>query len=159
MESVESDAEFAYMDDFSLEGEANIVAADVENIIKAYEQTGLRLNPDKCEISAMNFECIQGIQTFKDFKKVEIADLVMLDAPVINGRALDRALQNKVCALERAIGRLKLLPAHDALVLLRNSLAMPKLLYTLRTSPCAGNPLLTKFDETLQDGLCSILNV
>ena len=44
-------------------------------------------------------------------------------------------------------------------MLLRNSLAMPKLLYTLRTSPCAGNPLLTKFDETLRDGLSSVLNV
>jgi len=81
LESAMSDTEFAYMDDFCLEGEANTVSADVENIIKAYEQTGLRLNPDKCEISAKNFECIQGIQTFKDFKKVEIADLVMFDAP------------------------------------------------------------------------------
>ena len=138
------------MEDFSLEGKANIVEANVENIIKLYEQTDLRLNPDKCEIfSAKNFEYIQGIHTFKDFKKVEIADLVMLGAPVMKGRAIDRALQNKVCDLERAIDRLKLLPAHDALVLLRNSLAVPKLLYTLRTSPCAGNSLLTKFDETL----------
>lgn len=36
---------------------------------------------------------------------------------------------------------------------------MPKLLYMLRTSPCAGNPLLIKFDETLRDGLSAIMNV
>ena len=80
-----------------MEGKANIVEANVENIIKLYEQTDLRLNPDKCEISAKNFDCIQGSQTFKDFKKVEIADLIMLHAPVIKGRAVDSALQNKVC--------------------------------------------------------------
>ena len=147
------------MDDFCLKGEANTVAADVENIIKAYLNAGLHLNLAKCEITARNFDCIWGIQTFSAFKKVEIADLVMLGAPVMKGRAVDSALESTVCYLERAISRLKLLSAHDALVLLCNSLAMPKLLYTLRTSPCAGNPLLTKFDETLRDGLSAIPNV
>ena len=36
---------------------------------------------------------------------------------------------------------------------------MPKLLYTLRTSPCAGNPLLTKLDEILRDGFSAKMNV
>ena len=40
--------------------------------------------------------------------------------------------------LDRAINRLSLLQAHDALCLLKNSIAMPKLLYILRTSPCFG---------------------
>ena len=159
LESVMSDTKFAYTDDFCLEGEASTVAADVENITKAYVNTGLHLNPAKCEITARNFDCIRDIQTFSAFKKVEIADLVMLGAPVMKGRAVDSALESKVCDLERAISRLKLLPAQDALVLLRNSLAMPKLLYTLRTSPCAGNPLLTNFDGTLRNGLSAILNV
>ena len=37
------------------------------------------------------------------------------------------------------MGCLALLHSHDALVLLRNSLAMPKLLYTLQTFPCSDN--------------------
>ena len=82
----------------------------------------------------------------------------MLGALVMKGRAVESALESKLWDLEKAISRL--LPAHDALVLLRNSLAMPKLLFTLRTSPRAGNPLLTTFDETLRDGLYSaIMNV
>ena len=96
--------------------------------MKDYVNTGLPLNPTKCKITAKNFDCIQGIQTFSAFKKVGYADLIMLGAPVMKGRAVDSALESKICDLERAIRRLKLLPAHEALVLLRNSLAMPKLL-------------------------------
>ena len=36
---------------------------------------------------------------------------------------------------------------------------MPKLLYTLRTSPCADNRILFDFDETLRSGLTTILDV
>ena len=36
---------------------------------------------------------------------------------------------------------------------------MPKLQYILRTSPCAGNPLLSAFDDVLRRGLSKILNV
>ena len=57
-----SDAEFAYIVDFSLEGEANTVAADVENTMKAYVNTGLQLNPTSVKsLSAKNFDRIQGI--------------------------------------------------------------------------------------------------
>ena len=64
-----SDTKFFYMDDFCLEGEASIVAADVENIINAYVNTGLHLNPAKCEITARNFDCIRNIQPFSAFKQ------------------------------------------------------------------------------------------
>ena len=48
---------------------------------------------------------------------------------------------------------------NDALCLLRNALAMPKLLYILRTAPYTGNKLLKVFADTLRKGLTSILNV
>ena len=54
---------------------------------------------------------------------------------------------------------LSLLPAHDALSLLKNSLAMPKLLYLLRTEDCSSNQLLDEFDNKLQTGLSEVLNV
>jgi len=44
-------------------------------------------------------------------------------------------------------------------VLLKNSLAMPKLLYTLRTSDCSDNTLLAQFDNTLRAALSVILNL
>ena len=38
--------------------------------------------------------------------------------------------------------RLEFLSAHDAMILLRNPFAIPKLLYTLRTAPCFLSPVL-----------------
>ena len=51
------------------------------------------------------------------------------------------------------------LHAHDALVILKNSLVMPNLLYLLKTSECGDNPLLDQFDNILRKGLTEILNV
>jgi hypothetical protein len=58
------------------------------------------------------------------------------------------------------VGRLKHLPAHSALFLLRNCLAIPKLNYLLRCSPSWRIPdILNTFDETVRIGLENILNV
>ena len=70
-----------------------------------------------------------------------------------------KALDNKITELKSAIGKLSLLHAHDALCLLRNALAMPKLLYILRKASCSNNPRLSIFDDTLPQGLSTILNV
>ena len=76
--------------------------------------------------------------------------MTLLGSPVLKGTAQDAAISHKVDELEKAVDRLSLLHSHDALVLLKNSLAMPKLLYTLRTSDCSDNPLLAQFDNTLR---------
>jgi len=76
-----------------------------------------------------------------------------------NFKTQDTAITDKIEQLSRAIDRLSLLHAHDALVILKNSLAMSKLLYTIRTFDCSENPLLMCFDDTLRTGLSRILNV
>ena len=68
-------------------------------------------------------------------------------------------MKDKISTLEKSIARLSILQLHDALCLLKNSVAMPKLLYILRTSPCANNPLLHEFNIMLKVGLETILNV
>jgi len=85
--------------------------------------------------------------------------MTLLGAPVLKGKAQDKAIQGKISDLTAAVERLAHLQAHDALVILKNSLAIPKLLYLLRTSECAGNPLLRRFEDTLRSGLINILNV
>ena len=67
--------------------------------------------------------------------------------------------KDKIDDLTRAVERLKHLQDNDALIILKNSLAIPKLLYLLRTSQCSHNPLLRQFDDTLRTGLITILNV
>ena len=83
----------------------------------------------------------------------------MLGAPVFKGPVQDAAITHKIDQLTRALGRLSLVHSHDALVLLKNSLSMPKLLYLLRTADCSDNPLLITFDNILRSGLSKILNV
>ena len=107
----------------------------------------------------MNFDNLNEYPVFKEFKRVKKEDLTLQGASVQKGKAVDKALDIKITELKTAIGRLSLLPAHDALCLLRNALVMPKLLYILRTAPCSGNPRLTIFDDALRQGLSSILNV
>src|SRR6218665_3867326 len=58
-----------------------------------------------------------------------------------------------------AITRLGGIGKHDALILLRNSLSHPKLLYTLRCCPCVDHPLLKAFDNLLRTGLEIVLNL
>ena len=72
---------------------------------------------------------------------------------------MDKALADKRENLTVLIGRLSLLPAHAALFLLRNALAIPKLLYTLRTSPCSDSAELASYDATVKSALSSILNI
>ena len=55
--------------------------------------------------------------------------------------------------------RLQQVRAHDAILLLRHSFAIPKLLYTLRTSPCFLSPSLVAYDDELRSILSSICNI
>ena len=99
------------------------------------------------------------MHVFKDFIQVPKNQMTLLGAPISRGHAMDKVLTGNVDDLDRAISRLKYLQAHDALVLLKNSISMPRLLYTLRTSDCHDHPLLTRFDTMLREGLSLILNV
>ena len=102
---------------------------------------------------------IDKFSIFKDFKRVAAEDLTIMGAPVLECRSADDVLKDKIATLERQMKQLSTLQSHDALCLLKNSIAMPKLLYILRTSPCANNPLLHRFDMMLKNGLETILNV
>ena len=102
---------------------------------------------------------IDKFSIFKDFKRVTAEDLTILGAPVLEGRAVYNVLKDKIATLEISIKRLSTLQSYDALCLLKNSIAMPELLYILRTSSCANNSLLQQFDMVLKNGLETILIV
>ena len=72
---------------------------------------------------------------------------------------MDTELNTWILSLKSAASRLKLLPSHDALVILKHSLSIPKVLYILRTSHCADHPALTEFDQQLRISLSELLNV
>ena len=68
-------------------------------------------------------------------------------------------LSDRYTDLTRAVERLKLISAHDALVLLKNSLSAPKLLHILRAACCVDHELLRKLDDQLRAAVSSICNV
>ena len=64
-------------------------------------------------------------------------------------KKMDDLLENRCSDLNTAISRLSLLPAQDALILLM-SFSAPKMLHTLRCSPCVNHPRLAMFDSLLR---------
>jgi hypothetical protein len=87
---------------------------------------------------------------------VNNADL--LGAPITTGPAMDCALSKRCDDMTRAATRLKLIASHDALILLRASFSAPKLMHTLRASPCSGHQALERFDSLLRSCVCTISN-
>ena len=72
---------------------------------------------------------------------------------------MDDVLAKRCTELNTAIGRLSLLTAHDALILFKASFSAPKMLHTLRCSPCANHPSLETYDNLLRKGICAITNL
>ena len=159
LEESASRTKLGYVDDLNLERKIFDAARDVQRIINAQATTGLVLNTCKCEIVANDFNLVDKYPFFLDFKRVHKEDMTFLGGPGLQCRATDKLLQEKIADMERAIKRLALLQAHDALCLLKNSISISKLLYLLKTSPCFNNPLLASVDDTLRRGLSLVLNV
>ena len=119
---------------------------------------GLKLNKSKCQsISAAGTSHLN--KSFSGFKYVPVSKMRLLGAPVMPGEEVTKVLNEKTEDLRRAVSRLALLQAQDALTLVRYSLSIPKLTYILRTSYCHSNPAVEEFDNELRAGLSTILNV
>ena len=69
-------------------------------------------------------------------------------------------IKEKLEALKLMAGRLEEIDNHDGLLLLRHCMAIPKLLYFLRSAPCFKSPaLLEEYDTVMRNCLEKILNV
>ena len=78
---------------------------------------------------------------------------------VLSGRAVDKALKEKLVKMEKATSRLPLLQSHDAMSLLRYSISVPKLHYTRRMSDFSENAMPTYFDTFQRQCISDIINV
>ena len=86
---------------------------------------------------------------------------IFLGSPLCDIDFISVIVREKTEILRHLGDRLKLLFAQDTLLLLRHSLAIPKFLYTLRTSPCFLSPLLGDYDHVhlLRATVSTILNI
>ncbi|HSN23902.1 MAG TPA: reverse transcriptase domain-containing protein, partial [Methylomicrobium sp.] len=157
LKSLTSSLKMGYMDDVTIGGSIATVAADVSTIRHGGALLGLQLNAHKCEIIS-NHISISNPQ-FDNFIRLSSDTATLLGAPLSTGSALHSALTTLCNNLERAVDRLQLISAHDALVLLKNCLGGPKLQYVLRTTPCHDHPLLLQFDNLLRTAVSKICNV
>ena len=94
-----------------------------------------------------------------NLRLVQFEEATLLGAPLFI-KALPSALDVKVEALKRLTSNLDFRHAHDALFLLKNCLAIPKLQHVLRCSPTwTANDQLLAFDEVLRRTLESVCNI
>ena len=101
---------------------------------------GLQLNHSKSEIISNDLSAKEAmIEAVPDLCPVNPENAQLLGSPIGGDEGIDGSISEKVQALE-IMGNRLCLRAHDAYCLLRHSFALPKLLYTLRTSPCVRSP-------------------
>ena len=156
-----------YQDDGTLAGSVDEVLGDLQRIKTAANELGLQLNPAKCELYFTNKNNMRADQTTLErftelLPEVKIMDeekLILLGAPILE-TSMEVVLRNKLQDLQLMVERLKLLDAHDAWFLLKHCLAIPRIMYTLRCSPCyQQRKVLEEYDHQLKIGLENILNL
>lgn len=154
-----SELRIGYLDDITLGGEIQILGDEVEKLRAGAGELGLALNEGKCEIITTMSTVSSLPNNFSQFNIVSAEDATLLGSPLLDGAAMDKVLGKHIANLKTASSRLSFLQSHDALVILKHSLSLPKLLYNLRSSFCGNHPSLLEFDSLLRECLSHILNV
>ena len=87
------------------------------------------------------------------------SDASLLGSSVGNISSINNIFEEKTALLKKMGDRLVHLSSHDAILILKHSFAIPKLLYNLRTSPCFLSPALEVYDKTLRSIVSGITNI
>lgn len=135
--SLKSEFKIFYLDDGTIGGPLEDVVADFKRIEQVSDDLGLAINHSKSEVICVDDITRQGIQSISPmFQITDPADACLLGSPIGGPQSINQVLSTKKASLERLGERLRLLHSHDGLCLLKNALALPKVLYVLRTAPC-----------------------
>ena len=126
-----------YLDDGIMGGCLSDILHDLQNLEVLASDLGIRLNQDKSELfcsdPATRGEILSTVPGLHVLIRDEVA---VLRSPVGGIESLSGAILEEVEWLHLMGDRLHLMHAHDALLLLRHSFSMPKILHMLRTAPC-----------------------
>ena len=135
---LESPLNVWYLDDATFGGDLETVLSDFKLLIQESSLAGLHLNAAKCELLIVNpsqDEVQQVVDTFRrvapQIRVVKCEEAVLLVAPLLE-TSVPRVLRGKLDSFSTLSSRLKFLSVHEALYILKNCLALPKLclLYT-----------------------------
>ena len=155
---MESEFKVFYIDDGTIGGKQDVVIEDLEMFEEKVASVGLCLNHAKSEVICSSYS-LASQPMFADMKYVPPHQATLLGSPIGDSKSIDDAIINKIDFLKVMGERIRLFRKQEALLLLRNALAIPKVLHLLRTSPCFSSPHLLEFDHLLRSILSSILNV
>jgi len=130
-------------------------------LLEEGKKIGLVINISKCELITDDEEVVVKFKAFAPgIQHVTTASARLLGAPIGSHESVRDVLTTKLQELQRLSYRVGLLSAHDALFLLRNCFAIPKLTYNLRSAPCfLERQLLINYDAVIRSTLQSILNI
>ena len=149
-----------YLDDGTLGGSVEEVLHDLSFVERSALDLGLHLNHDKSELICADTATRDAVLSVAPrLRPVDPHDATLLGSPIGSTDRVDSTIRAKKEALAVLGGRLQHLYAHDALCLLRHVFSLPKMLYTLRTSPCFLSPELELFDQLQRKLLGSITNI
>ena len=154
-----------YLDDATVGGDASTVLDDFRTLIRESGRLGLSLNRDKCELILVNPDerAESVINSFKavapEIHHTSVEEVTLLGAPLLD-TAVPEAFFHKMEVMRVLVGRLKFLGAHEALYILKNCLALPKLLYILRAAPCWKYDVeLERINNIIQESLQEIMSL
>ena len=105
LSSLQAELNLGYLDDVTLGGPVETVAADVAEIVNAGSKIGLSLNVAKCELIA-HPDFVVKDTLLQSFERVELNNTTLLGAPLLQGSALDHAWDKRCENLARAVNRL-----------------------------------------------------
>ena len=133
---------------------------DLKLVEEKAASLGLHLNRSKSELVCDDANiCDAMLREAPDLHVVSCSQATLLGSPVGSTECVDSAIQGKVEVLRLMGKRLGNLTSHDALLLLRHSFAIPKILFVLCTAPCFLSDQLEGVDDLLRSMLSNILNI
>ena len=143
-----------------MEGSRDDLMHDLKVVDQEGAEIGLQLNKGKSEIICVNPDTSDSLlQSLAGAQVVDPANATLLGSSIGDVSSISVILSTKVDMVKRMGVRLQHLSAQDALLLLRHSFPILKLLYNLRTSPCFLSPVLLGYDKLLKSIVGSITNI
>ena len=157
---MKSELSLLYLDDGTLGGKVEDVLHDLDLVELEGAELGLILNHQKSEIiSSDNAARGSVLCAIPGARVIDPEKATLLGSPVGDIDCISAVLEEQIGMLKTMGERLKYLFSHDAILLLRHSFAIPKLLYNLRTSPCFLSPKLQEYDNLLRSIVSSVVNI
>ena len=133
---LKSEFKVFYLDDRSLGGSFNTAIHDFRLVESMGSDLGLQLNCNKSELICKDPATREAmLLKAPDLHVVHVESADLLGSPIGSVEGIGEAVRAKIDQLQLMGDRLHHLHSHDALLLLRHSFSIPKLLYIIRTSP------------------------